>query len=82
MVRITKCFACKAGDHKNHYEVVQAVPPGMMGGARCFCKGECEGKPEPDPVVDMLVEHVHKQTPEEFQARMDDIHGPESETTK
>jgi hypothetical protein len=41
MARITICNACERGDHKHHYRVVQAVSPGMLGGAVCTCRGEC-----------------------------------------
>jgi hypothetical protein len=44
-VRITECIACQAGDHDGHEEVVQAVPEGVMGGAKCLCRGECQGRP-------------------------------------
>jgi hypothetical protein len=39
---LTYCTPCQYGDHKNHFEVVQSVPKGMYGGARCRCKGECK----------------------------------------
>jgi hypothetical protein len=38
-----KCIPCQYGDHANHHEIVQAVPDGVMGGARCDCRGECQG---------------------------------------
>ncbi len=41
MVLLTDCFACRAGDHSRHHEVIQDVPPGMLGGVRCACKGDC-----------------------------------------
>lgn len=38
---ITRCIACRYGRHERHVEVVQWVPKGMYGGARCYCEGEC-----------------------------------------
>jgi hypothetical protein len=47
MVRIGTCVACQYGNHEGHQRVLQSVPEGMLGGAVCGCKGECQGKPEP-----------------------------------
>lgn len=44
-MRLTYCIPCQYGDHTGHYEVVQAVPKGMMGGAKCPCRGECAEHP-------------------------------------
>lgn len=41
MVLLTDCIACRHGRHERHVEVVQAVPKGVMGGARCSCTGDC-----------------------------------------
>lgn len=35
------CTACQYGEHANHHEATQTPPPGMLGGSRCTCKGEC-----------------------------------------
>lgn len=51
MVELTECIPCQYGDHEHHQEVVQAVPEGMMGGARCPCTGECVGRERDDPKV-------------------------------
>ncbi len=32
----TYCIPCE-----RHHEVIQHAPPGVMGGAKCRCKGEC-----------------------------------------
>jgi hypothetical protein len=49
MVLLTKCHACRRGDHEHHSEVIQAALPGMIGGMRCPCKGECvERGPGPE----------------------------------
>lgn len=48
MVFLTYCWACKAGDHSGHHKVIQAVPPGMMGGTQCRCEGECKNFPPPE----------------------------------
>ena len=45
-MRIDKCLGCKLGDHSRHNEVVKSAPEGVLGGVRCFCKGECQGKPD------------------------------------
>lgn len=45
---IHDCLPCQYGDHDGHYEVVQAVPEGVMGGAVCLCKGECRDRPRAD----------------------------------
>lgn len=48
MSAIVRCLPCQHGDHDGHHEVVQTVPEGVMGGARCDCKGECQtGRPCP-----------------------------------
>lgn len=44
MVLLTLCIPCQHGNHDDHMEVIQAAPPGMMGGARCPCKGDCRGR--------------------------------------
>ncbi len=41
MVAFVDCAGCRYGDHSRHHEVVQYVPPGVMGGMRCVCKGDC-----------------------------------------
>lgn len=41
MVLLHPCQACEMGEHDKHHEVIQAAPPGMLGGAACPCKGEC-----------------------------------------
>ncbi len=41
MVLLIDCFGCRAGDHSRHHEVIQAAPPGMLGGKRCVCTGDC-----------------------------------------
>lgn len=38
---LTYCIPCQHGHHERHHEIVQAVPEGVMGGARCRCGGEC-----------------------------------------
>lgn len=38
-----RCLPCQYGDHAGHHEVVQAAPEGGVGGARCPCRGECDG---------------------------------------
>ena len=40
-MRLGYCIACQHGRHERHREVIQAVPEGMMGGAKCRCEGEC-----------------------------------------
>lgn len=35
------CIPCQYGAHEEHIEVIEACPPGMMGGASCPCQGEC-----------------------------------------
>ena len=35
------CSSCQYGDHEHHIPVMQAVPPGVIGGAKCRCEGEC-----------------------------------------
>jgi hypothetical protein len=42
MVRIGMCIPCQMGNHARHHKTIQAVPKGMLGGATCGCKGECE----------------------------------------
>jgi hypothetical protein len=42
---IGRCLPCQFGRHDEHYEVIQAVPEGVMGGAVCGCKGECRNQP-------------------------------------
>ncbi|HXQ39152.1 MAG TPA: hypothetical protein VN843_34450 [Anaerolineales bacterium] len=37
----TICDACQYGEHDKHRRVIQAPPPGMLGGMGCRCKGEC-----------------------------------------
>jgi hypothetical protein len=37
------CQACQFGNHNEHIEIIEAAPPGMMGGVRCVCKGDCKG---------------------------------------
>jgi hypothetical protein len=44
MAAIRMCNPCQIGDHKHHYRIVQAVSEGMLGGAICDCKGECQDK--------------------------------------
>jgi hypothetical protein len=39
------CLACQNGDHDSHREWIQKPPPGLIGGARCPCQGECCEKP-------------------------------------
>lgn len=51
MVAHTLCIPCQYGDHDDHYEVVQACPPGMLGGARCPCEGECRDRPHAVPLI-------------------------------
>lgn len=41
MVLLTYCIPCRGGNHDRCHGVMQAVPKGMMGGARCRCEGEC-----------------------------------------
>lgn len=41
MVCLRDCIPCQDGNHDRHYEVTQAVPEGMIGGARCPCTGDC-----------------------------------------
>lgn len=38
---IHDCIPCQRGQHDSHCEVVESVPPGMFGGWRCGCKGDC-----------------------------------------
>jgi hypothetical protein len=42
MVRIGTCIPCQYGNHERCQKVMQAVPKGMLGGAICGCKGECQ----------------------------------------
>jgi hypothetical protein len=59
MSRISECDGCRMGDHKRHRRVIQAVPPGMMGGVVCGCRGECVKRgPRHDPQVDMIMRMV------------------------
>lgn len=37
----TICSACEMGRHQDHVDVIQAPPPGMLGGSSCYCEGEC-----------------------------------------
>jgi hypothetical protein len=41
-MRLGRCWACQAGDHKHHKRIVEAAPKGMLGGVVCPCKGECQ----------------------------------------
>lgn len=37
----TICSSCELGLHDAHNEIIQAPPPGVMGGSSCRCRGEC-----------------------------------------
>lgn len=37
----TICFPCELGEHQDHHEIIEAPPPGVLGGSRCRCQGEC-----------------------------------------
>lgn len=37
----TICFPCELGEHDSHHEAIEGPLPGVLGGARCRCKGEC-----------------------------------------
>lgn len=41
MTLLHPCAPCEMGNHDAHHEVIEAAPPGMMGGIQCPCKGEC-----------------------------------------
>lgn len=41
MTFIGLCIPCQYGRHDEHYEVIEAVPEGVMGGAVCGCDGKC-----------------------------------------
>lgn len=52
MSALTICGACERGEHQHHRKVVQAVPPGMLGGSVCKCRGECvDGRYKPTHLV-------------------------------
>lgn len=38
---LTICVACRHGFHDGHVDVIQAPPPGVLGGSSCYCEGEC-----------------------------------------
>jgi hypothetical protein len=61
MVALIKCHACRAGDCAN-CEGGGPAPEGVMGGTECPCEGKC--KPEPNPMVDAMVEAVTPQPPD------------------
>lgn len=53
MVELIDCIACMHGDHDHHVEMIHAAAPGLMGGARCPCTGDCAERNErlPGPVA-------------------------------
>jgi hypothetical protein len=62
MVLLTYCIPCQHGDHDGHYEVIQAVPEGMLGGQRCPCRGECIERAKAQPDLRALLGH-NRATP-------------------
>lgn len=45
MVCLTYCQACQFGFHEDHVQDFAPAPPGVMGGFRCPCEGECVTRP-------------------------------------
>lgn len=39
---VADCIACQFGDHSGHVEWPSKPPPGVIGGHKCACTGECE----------------------------------------
>lgn len=70
MVLVTYCISCQYGDHDNHYEVVEAVPEGVIGGAICKCKGECHENHR--EIAIECAEPLDLSEFTEFMARFDD----------
>lgn len=49
------CTACQYGEHAGHREAIVNPPPGMLGGSRCVCKGECvDGRYMPKQMASLL----------------------------
>jgi hypothetical protein len=58
-VLIVTCIPCHVGAHEEHYEVVQPVSEGVLGGAKCLCKGECRDRPPQMTVVQGIIEALN-----------------------
>ena len=58
MVFIGRCIPCQHGQHDGHYEVIEAVSDGVLGGAICGCKGDCadEYVPAESVVIDTQID--------------------------
>lgn len=51
------CVACQYGYHDSHINIIQVAPPGLLGGVRCTCKGECvDGRYKSDQIKQIMID--------------------------
>lgn len=51
---LSLCAACSAGHHEDHVEHWSVVPAGVLGGAYCYCPGECQPSEQLQALLDSI----------------------------